>query len=159
MCPSRDLLNHHITMEKERPSRFPTRKDKAQPTLEMMSALAAILEGEKPPNDYLVLMTIKIWGYLTMGVVTKDHLLGSLNISEHTLVRSINRLRKYGWIAYDEQSEHLNVTKAGFKENFRLQGERSRAWKRFQDYSTEKHKEIGIKNSPFKKHEKDRQDD
>jgi len=146
-------------MGKAQQSKYPTRKDKARPTLEMMSALAAILDGDKPPSDYLVLMTIKIWGYLTMNVVTKDHLLGSLNISEHALVRSINRLRKYGWIAYDEQSEHLNVTKAGFSENFRLQGERSKAWKRFQDYSTERHAETGIKNSPFKRHEKDRQDD
>ena len=145
-------------MGKAQQSKYPTRKDKARPTLEMMSALAAILDGDKPPSDYLVLMTIKIWGYLTMNVVTKDHLLGSLNISEHALVRSINRLRKYGWIAYDEQSGHLNVTKAGFSENFRLQGERSRAWKRFQDYSTERLRETGIKNSPIKRHEEDRQD-
>lgn len=112
-----------------------TRHDKARPSIEILSVIAMVME-ERRPYDWVVMYTIRACSMIT-SVVTKNHVLAVLCITEHRLGDSLRRLRAAGYVAEDRDSGYLAITKDGTKKMLSFQGRRSQIWERLYEYAKE----------------------
>ena len=108
----------------------------ARPSIEIASLLSVILE-KKYPQDYIVLYTIRAWGYITRGWVTMDHLERTLIWTSAQVKKSVDRLRNKDLIAWAPVTGHLSITAKGKQEFWKMKGAQAMAEKKFQDVVNE----------------------
>ena len=111
----------------------PTRKDKARPSLEMVSMLGILLD-KRHPRDWLFMFAVRSWSYTLASGVTKAHVQAVLHITDGQFEDSLRRLRFRGFLSWDKETGYMVITPLGRRSLLGLQTNMSGIWKRVQDF-------------------------
>lgn len=89
---------------------WPTRYEKAKVDLKVLASLKYILSTEDDPELYLVMETIKVWGYIS-SYITMSRIAEILDMCYKDVQAYVKELKHRGWVAEDKG--YLKVLKSG----------------------------------------------